>query len=233
MTKTNPSTSMADENNQNGKGAADNGAGGDDAAAKAAAEAKAKADAEAAANNGGDKSKQDMVPHQAFHEEREKRKAAEAELAKIAADKKAAEEADMAKRGEHEKLLEQKNQEVKTLTDKLTDVESKLSVFKTNAEMRVEEALKAVTDEEQRGTLKEVLDKYDITDRETMLPKLLKTMGIEAKDVNGSAKQTADSSRGNAKGSTLQELEKALETEKDPMKVLNIQTQISQLKRKK
>jgi len=227
--KTNPSTSMADEKDPNGAGAADKGAQGDDAA-KAAAEAKAKADADAAA--GGDK-KPDMVPHQALHEEREKRKAAEAELAKIAADKKAAEEADMAKRGEHEKLLEQKNQEVKTLTDKLTDVESKLSVFKTNAEMRVEEALKAVTDEEQRGTLKEVLDKYDITDRETMLPKLLKTMGIEAKDVNGSAKQTADSSKGNAKGSTLQELEKALETEKDPMKVLNIQTQISQLKRKK
>ena len=202
---------MADENNQNNQGQQENNNDQD----------KNKEGTEG--NNGGagngddDGSKQKMIPHQKFHEERMKRQEAEKKLkafedAQAEANRKAEEE-----KGNFRKLYEETKTAHESLVKEHEETKNRLTAYETAATERINNQIQTIKSEEDRNTLSDLLKCKTLAEQETLLPKLLKKFGT-SENINQSpqgsggksgADQETKLAEAKKSGNVLQMLENA------------------------
>ena len=213
---------MADENAE--KAAAE-------AAAKQAADEKAAE--EAAAIAAAEKPK--TVPHEAMHAEREKRKAAEAEverLKKEAADKAAAEAAE---KGEFKSLYEAEKAAREAKEKELAEKDALLKGFEAKAEASIQEMLGRVKNEADRKTVEALIDGKTLEQKETLLPTLLAKFGAPTSvNASPSGSGTEKNQSDAATDKEIEELEKQREEaiqKKDTSKVFQLNAKIRELKK--
>lgn len=214
---------MSDEND---KAAAE-------AAAKAEAEKKAAEDAAAKA----EAEKQKMVPHEALHAEREKRKTAEAELEKLRKDAADKEAADAAQKGEFKTLYEKEKAAREAAENSLKEKDGRIATFEAKAQASIEKMLGQVKKPEDRKTVEELLDGKSLEQKETLLPTLLEKFGVSA-NINGSPSGTGeDKNQTDAMiDKEIAELEKQKEEakkSKDTTKLFEINRKIRELTAKR
>lgn len=129
----------------------------------------------------------DTVPHAKFHEERERRKAAEAKLAERDAAEKAENDKRLAEQGEFKTLLEQKEQELKSVKESLESKSTLLDSFVSTAEKQVSEMLKKVP-EKDLPLIESILDGKDIVQKQLLVPSLLERFSLTGTPVNNGVK---------------------------------------------
>ncbi|MES2395042.1 MAG: hypothetical protein V4549_03525 [Bacteroidota bacterium] len=155
---------------------------------KAAAEALKKAEDE----------KQKVVPHQAFHEEREKRKEAEAKLKKMEDDRVAAEKKAEEEKGNFKKLYEDEQVKNKTLMEQLTGATTKLTSFEEISKTRINNTIESIKVPEDKEMVLKILEGKTPEQQEALLPGLIKKFEIPAninagpKDAGGKKENITD-----------------------------------------
>jgi len=209
---------------------ADENAEKEAAAAKAAADQKA-ADEAAAAE------KQKTVPHEALHAEREKRKAAEAELEKLRKDATDKAAAEAAEKGEFKTLYETEKAAREAAEAKLKESVDKLTGIETSQAESNQKMLEAVKDPEDLKTVEKLLEGKSELEKAALLPKLLEKFGVDAtinKSLNGGGgpkdKTTAQLD------TEIAELEKQYadaKTNKDPTAMMEISRKLRDKKDQK
>ena len=131
----------------------------------------------------GSKKKETMVSYNALHEEREKRKAAQAELDAF---KKAEEERLVKaaeKKGEHQKLYHEEKAKRSSLEAEKQDLEAKVLAFEEAAKARIESSITSLRKEEDQATVRELLAAHPLSAQESLLPKIMTNFG-GAKNIN-------------------------------------------------
>lgn len=127
--------------------------------------------------DGDDGKKTETVPHGLFHQEREKRKAAEAKIAEMEAAQAAKEAEDAAKRGEFEKLYTDEKTKREELETQLGEKSARIETFEAAAQANVDKMLSQIVGEEDKATVMELLKDKPIDAQERLLPNLLEKFG--------------------------------------------------------
>ena len=188
-----------------------------EAAAKEAAEAKAAEEAAAAeAAKKAEADKNRTVPHEAMHAEREKRKAAEAEIERLKKEQADKEAAEAAKRGEFENLYNEEKTKREGLETTLKEKDEKLGAFEAKAQANIEKMLGQVTKDEDRKTVETLLDGKSLEQKETLLPTLLEKFGV-ANNVNATP-SGAGNEKTQSDAATDKEIEKLKEQKAEAIK---------------
>lgn len=117
--------------------------------------------------------KQDLVPHQKFHEERERRKSAEERLRQLEAEKLENERLAKEKQGEFETLYKEQRVLNETLSKQNQEYSEKLTGFETATKLRIETQINSLKSEEDKEIVRKLLDGKSLSDQETLLPSLI------------------------------------------------------------
>lgn len=182
-----------EQNGQNGKGADQNQGNG--------SQGTATQNGQNGGDQGGDKGKTDMVPHQAFHAEREARKEAEKKLKEYesaeAERKRKAEE----EQGNFKKLYEEEKANREKASTTLQELQQKVDTFEKAALEEIETAIKSIKQTEDQEIIRETLKGKSIAEQKSILPKLLKKFVAPA-DINAGPKGAGGSDAGNGDNDT-------------------------------
>lgn len=179
---------------------------------------------------GGD-GKQKMVPHQALHEEREARKAAETELKKLRDAEAKRNEEKMKENNQFKELSEQKDRELAEALSKLTDTETRLKAYEDGATERIKSQLETITKPEDKVFAENLLKGKSLADQESLLPSLLERLG-SPKNINANP-QGGDSQTAGKTKATVEQLQTEMETAikgGDTRKAMKLQRAIEELK---
>ena len=156
-----------------------------DAKAKAEAEAEDKAKADADAKAAADAKAKGGDTEGRISELVKKAKELEDKLkAKEEADKKREEEEAKGK-GKHKELAEKMEKERDESLAKATSYEEKVKAYEEIAKAQVDAALKSITDDEKRKSVKALLEGLDAIEQLRKLPEVLKLLGQPAGGFGG------------------------------------------------
>jgi len=93
---------------------------------------------------------------------------------------KAAEDDKAKKKGDYEKLLSERDAELADERKVKTDYEAKLAKYEADAQKRIDEGLKGITDAERQKSAKAMLEGRTLEDQVALLPEVMKLAGAAA-----------------------------------------------------
>lgn len=124
-------------------------------------------------SQGANTAKQSTVPHQALHDERSRRKAAEDEAAKAKAKLKEMEESKLAEQGQYQDLASNRLKEIEELKTQNESMATELNAFKNESQKRIELQLGNIGEEKDRELVKAALEGKPLAQQETLLSQLM------------------------------------------------------------
>jgi hypothetical protein len=120
--------------------------------------------------------KQDLVPHQKFHEERERRKAAEERLKQFETERAEQERQAKEKQGEFETLYKEEKTQREILAKEREDLLAKVTGFESATQNRINSQIDSLKTEEDKEMVKKLLNGKSLSEQEELLPSLLQKL---------------------------------------------------------